>query len=201
MTPSSAISRAQWSATPAILRALVRELGVAKTARVLGHMVFARARGEPFGVLGPPVDERDRLSRAQARDLVLLDRAAARVADPDTALRVARKATLVGGTAFLDRMIPPLPEGRAAEAARQRADRFFNAEGEARSRGDDAFSFTVTRCRFVELLGAVGSPHLAPLFCEVDAHYFSRSDQPVQLRRTKTLATGGDACDFEFTAR
>jgi len=61
--------------------------------------------------------------------------------------------------------------------------------------------FDVCVCRFQQLANAVGRPHLAPMFCAADSVHFARADLPVQLRRTATIATGGDRCDFRFDFR
>lgn len=195
MRVEHAVRAAELAAGRAVINALRRELGITDTLRVIARIIRDRLRGRPFGHLGPPVDERDRLSRAQAAELILLDRALRRVRNGDVALRIARAAVIAGGGRFLSLMIPRLPSGDAAGAL---ADRFFNAEGETAAEADRAFTFTVHRCRFVELLAAAEASHLAPLFCEVDAVHFARADVPVRLTRTKTLATGGDCCDFRF---
>jgi hypothetical protein len=40
-------------------------------------------------------------------------------------------------------------------------------------------------------------PELTPLFCKFD--YFMASHMNATLERTKTLAIGGDYCDFWYT--
>jgi hypothetical protein len=195
--------RAQLGAFADILRAMIRELGLVSTTRVMRHVIGARLRREPFAHLGPATDDRERKTRAQAADLVLLDRALREVTGDDAlALALCRDAVVAGGLRFLSAMIPPLPATGLGTFATELAGRFFNAEGDARADADDqSFDFTVRRCLFVELLGAVDASHLAPLFCSVDEVYFARDDQPLRLTRTKTLATGGDCCDFHFERR
>lgn len=192
--------RAQLGAAIDVLRPMTRRLGVVATTRVLGHVIGARLRGEPFAHLAPPADDRERKTRAQATDVILLDRAVSAVTgDPHLALSISRDAVFAGGQRFLSAMIPALPRHGLGQFATELAGRFFNAEGETATDADgESFSFTVRRCLFVELLAAANASHLAPLFCAVDEVYFARPDQPLKLTRTKTLATGGDCCDFRF---
>lgn len=180
-----------------VLAALVRRLGVIGALGALARVGAWKARGAPFRALGPARDERERLSRAQAGDLVLLDRAVRCAAGPDVALAVAREAVLGGAVPFLDAMIPRFSAERLAAVAPELVARFFNAEGEARVI-DGVFHFDVARCRFVELLDAVDARHLAPLFCEADHAFFGGGHRPVTLRRSRTIAGGAAGCDFQF---
>ncbi len=193
------MKRAERAAVGPLWRALRQELGTLRAARVIGAVLRGKMRSEPFAALGPPQDECDELSRKQCGDAVLIYRTVARLADDETALRVVRAAIVAGGVRFLDEMIPPLPSSDLGAFAREIASRFFNAESETGAAEDDqSFEMTVTRCRFVELLAAVDASKLAPLFCEVDSVYFGGGERPIKLGRTKTLATGGDCCDFRF---
>ena len=196
-----AIVRAERVATRATLSLLVARLGPWATARVGARLARLRLARFPFAALGPPVDERDRLSRRQAAPVVQLDRALAGLVSPEVSLELVRAALVAGAVPFLDAMVPPLaPERLAAEAGELMA-RFFNAEGTAAPDGPAAFRFDVHRCRFVELLDAVGASHLAPLFCESDLVFFDGVRRPVVLGRTRTLGTGGAGCDFRFTPK
>jgi hypothetical protein len=186
------------AAAGAAVPELWHRLGVLRTARLLCRLCLWKALAEPFRGLGPPADERERLSRRQCADLVLLDRALREVIDPATALQVCSAVTRAGAMAFLERMIPPLAGGEMAALAAGIARLFFNVEGEAHPSGASSFVFEVRRCRFVELLAAVGAPHLAPLLCEVDEVFFASGRRPIRLTRTQTLARGGHYCDFHF---
>ena len=70
-----AVRRSSARTAPLVLRLLRERLGWVGAAKVLASLGVARARGEPFGRLGPPASERERLTRVQAADLVLLHRA------------------------------------------------------------------------------------------------------------------------------
>lgn len=72
MDVRAAMRRAERAAVVPLLRALRREVGLWGSVRVLSAVALGRARGEPFAVLGAAVDERDRLSRKQCGDVVLL---------------------------------------------------------------------------------------------------------------------------------
>ncbi|MCA9718201.1 MAG: L-2-amino-thiazoline-4-carboxylic acid hydrolase [Myxococcales bacterium] len=196
-----ALRRGERAAARAVLAGLRRELGVLGATRALLRVAADRLRGRPFAGLGPPRDERDRLSRRQCGDLVLLDRAVRALGDAAAAERVTRAAVLAGAVPFLDAMIPDVPVDRLRELAERLSSRFFNAEGETRIEGARAFVFEVRRCRFVELLAAVDAAHLTPLFCEADNAFFGGGHRPVTLRRETTIAGGAPTCRFEFTAR
>lgn len=197
-TVKQAIAVGERAAVRVVLASLHRHLGLIKTARVLGRVAVARVRGEPFKRLGPAEGERDQLSRRQCGDLVLLDRAVTEVADAQVAMAVAREAVLAGAVPFLDAMLPAMDETALRQLAPRLVKSFFNAEGRGEPTSDGGYAFDVTRCRFVELLGAVGASHLGPLFCEADTLFFDGKRRPLVLHRSKTIAGGGDTCDFRF---
>jgi predicted ArsR family transcriptional regulator len=196
---AEALSRAEREAAHSVGTLLRRRLGTTGMLRVLGAVAWGRVQGEPWRSLGPACDERDRLSRRQIGDLVLLDRAVTALAGAEVAREIAREAVLAGALPFLDALIPPLSATRLAEAAEALTRCFFNAEGSTAQTGHDTFRFEVARCRFVELLGRVGAAHLAPLFCEADRAFFDSGARPLALRRSRTLADGAPTCDFHFT--
>lgn len=188
----SAVLVANLRATRAAAEAVRSAVGVRGLLRVAWRCAVLACRGAPFGMLGAPRGERERLARAQAGGLLLLDRGLApemgRKARRDLLAKVVRE----GGIAFLERMIPLRPSAPALLAAR-----FFNAIGTTHTLLDGTFAFDVRRCLFVELCVRTSQPHLASLFCEVDFAFFG-ARRAVVLRRTKTLATGGGTCDFRF---
>lgn len=194
-----AIGRGERKAASVIWSALKKELGFGPAIAVFWDILKQKGKGEPFARLGPAADERDRLSRRQCGDLVLLDRALRRRGHDELALTVARKAVLEGGVPFLDALLPNF-EADPTEAEVQRlAASFFNAEGEARQDGAGRFAFDVHRCRFVELLTAVDATHLMRFFCEADDVFFDGKRRPILLRRSGTLARGASSCDFRFS--
>lgn len=198
-----ALTRSERAATRVVWNVLRARLGLRRAVLLLLRVLRDQLRGEPFARLGAPADERDRLSRAQAGGLVLLDR---HVGALDRALAddVCRAAVDAGAGLFLAEMIPFRTVEELRANAKSLVDRFFNAEGESQL-DDTTLRFTVTRCRFTELLAAVGASHLMPLFCAADYAFFSRADRPEQnrdrlitLRRTQTRAEGAASCDFVF---
>jgi hypothetical protein len=201
MEISRAIRHAERIAARTVLRELRRTLGLSGALEVLARVAWSKARGEPFLELGPPRDERDRLSRRQCADLILLDRALRTSAGAEVAMAIVRAAILAGAPPFLDVMVPNLTPLGLADEASGLAERFFNAEGAARLIDDSHFCFDVHRCRFVELLAHARASHLGPLFCEADSAFFDGAHRPITLERTQTLATGGERCDFRFTLR
>lgn len=99
---------------------------------------------------------------------------------------------------FLSKMLSTSrPPERLIAAIPPMVQSFFNAEGESVI-GEDYVEFTVTACRFVELLSRVDAAELGPIFCKVDKVYFAQPEVPVKLKRKSSLATGGACCDFRF---
>ena len=196
----AALKKGERAAIGVTFKALGSNFGFFGTLGILGRIAGAKLRGEPFASLGPAVDERDRLSRRQVGDLVLLDRAIRSKYGGEKALAVCRTLTLAGGVIFLDSIVPSVTPDKLGEMAGKLIDEFFNAEGKATMLDKETLRFNVTRCRFVDLLGQVDAAHLVPLFCEVDSGFFDGKRRPVLLHRTQTLATGGTHCDFTFTA-
>ena len=195
-----ALKKGERAAVGVTFGALYSNFGFFGMLGVLWRVAIAKMRGEPFAALGPAVDERDRLSRRQVGDLVLLDRAIRSKHSDEKALAVCRSLTLAGGVIFLDAIVPHVAPDKLGEMAGKLIDEFFNAEGRATMVDAETLRFDVTRCRFVDLLSQVDALHLVKLFCEVDSGFFDGKRRPVLLHRTQTLATGGTHCNFTFTA-
>lgn len=205
-SPRKALRRASQAALVPTVRALHRELGTWGVLRVLAWVVVLGVFRDPYRHLprAPKRDERDRLSRQQSRELILLDRALRRVvrgadAEPKIA-RILRVAVSAAGAVFLDAMVPNVSHEELLRVGPALAERFFNAEGTAQAHPDGSFTFVVTRCRFVELLRSAGASHLTPLFCEVD-HAFFTGARDTHFERPTTLAAGQACCDFRWRSR
>ncbi len=196
----AALKKGERAAIGVTFNALMSNFGFFGMLGVLGRVAGAKMGGEPFGKLGKPVDDRDRLSRRQVGDLVLLDRAIRNKYSGEQAMLVCRTLTLTGGVIFLDAIIPHVTPDKLGEMAGKLIGEFFNAEGKATMVNKETLQFNVTRCLFVDLLAQVDAAHLVPLFCEVDSGFFDGKRRPVLLNRTMTLATGGTHCNFTFTA-
>ncbi len=198
-----AVRRSSARTAPLVLRLLRERLGWVGAAKVLASLGVARARGEPFGRLGPPASERERLTRVQAADLVLLHRAlVARLGAP-AALDACRAIAAEGARHFFDDMladvsVPATPEAAAALVT-ELAARFFNTETVVAAQ-PAGVAMTVTRCLFVDLLAQVDAAVLVPLFCATDHAAFDGEARPIRLQRTRTLAIDGQPCDFVFSA-
>lgn len=201
----AALARSELASHTLAWRKLRRALPVQQALAVLWDVVRMQVRGEPFGHLGPPEDERDRLSRRQIGPAILLYRALRLRVDATQALALTREVVLAAGVVFLEALLadvdpreaPPTEEPRTKLEAL--AQRFFNAEGELVLAEERRASFDVCRCRFVELLDAADARVLGPLFCEVDATYFRSEFTSLRLTRTSTRMQDDPRCDFRFT--
>ena len=61
----------------------------------------------------------------------------------------------------------------------------------------DSFDLTIRKCLWHDTCAACGCPEACRFFCECDNYSFGDLKK-VGFRRTQTLGTGGDCCDFHF---
>ena len=182
-----------------------------EVARVLARYVVASLR-DPLAELpadGWPAD-RELLVRHQLRAAVLLDDATRALKwDQDRRLALVGEIVAQTGAEFVAVMVqfPSATQWRTASDAdrlafaRGATGRFFNAKI-AETRADArSLGFDVCACRFVQLTHQLGRPYLAPMFCRADSVLFDRPGAPATLRRTTTIANGGERCDFHFDLR
>lgn len=203
-----AIKKAEKRASTASANRIRKRLGAMKTAKALFKFGRLRMAGEPFKSLPPPEDWNEELTRRQAAPAVLLYRSLLDVMPENEALDLTRDCVVEGALAFLKLVIPPLQRSELAplteseQVARleEMTGCFFNAEMEGfELDAGERFRFRIKRCRFVELMRAIGEEKLAPLFCAGDGLFFDRNQPEVQFDRPVTLASDGEPCDFRFT--
>lgn len=60
----------------------------------------------------------------------------------------------------------------------------------------DEYGINYSECAIYNLLKHEGCPELTPIFCKFD--YIMAKHMKATLKRTKTLVTGGDCCDFWY---
>ena len=197
-------------ARPVAMRVLRRRLGVWKMLRFALRYLAASLR-DPFKGTSregwPP--DREALVRQQLRSALLLDHATRGLLPEPDRLALLREVIGETGSRFIDYMVtlPTFAQWSAATAeqrqafAEQIADGFFNAQASGVNAGDESISYDVCACRFAQLTKELGREHLAPMFCAADSVFFERTEAPVALRRTTTIADGGPHCDFRFQYR
>lgn len=61
----------------------------------------------------------------------------------------------------------------------------------------DRFDLTIRKCLWYDTCVECGCPEACRFFCECDNYSFGELKK-VGFRRTQTLGTGGDCCDFHF---
>jgi hypothetical protein len=193
----------------ASLPVLLREVGLLDALRLGLRVKAAVARGEPYLGWPDPADAKERDSRAQIGAAILLYRELTASRGADEALRITREVVIEAACAQLRRQIGPLrrqdlerlaPEERET-FARERGDKFVNADmvwGDINAAG---LSFTVTRCRFPAICATAGVPELSPVFCAGDAKFFGTIEPEVELLRGATIADGAGSCGFEIRFR
>ena len=79
---------------------------------------------------------------------------------------------------------------RKATASSDAWDSTFEAE-------KDRFDLTTRKCLWYDTCVECGCPEACRFFCECDNYSFGELKK-VGFRRTQTLGTGGDCCDFHF---
>ena len=79
---------------------------------------------------------------------------------------------------------------RKATASSDAWDSTFEAE-------KDRFDLTIHKCLWYDTCVECGCPEACRFFCECDNYSFGELKK-VGFRRTQTLGTGGDCCDFHF---
>lgn len=211
LTDDATLARVLWktevTSSIAAVGHLRRALGAVSAAATIAEVLGAQMRGEPWRALGPPVDRRDELCRRQAGGAVLLYRALRGRVGDDRARDLLRAIVLESGLDFADALLGDIDPARDAagdlgktnDVLARLVGRMPNAEGEVTVESPTEARFDITRCRFAELLRAVGAPEITPIFCEVDDAFFVPERTPVRFRRTLTIASGGDRCDFHFS--
>ena len=188
--------------------ALARSLGWWGALRV-GLSLALGGGGDPFAHLGPAEDERERLSREQARLAIRLYRVLLQRTSAERALVVAGHVIEAGAIEHLERTLGDLDVreyGALEQDERVRRvqgwiDSFFTATTTLDEVHDERVSFTVTACALARLCREAGHPELAPAFCRGDALYFAARTPPVDLERPHTLAEGAATCPFRLTLR
>lgn len=201
---AAALARSEIASHTLAWRKLRRALPVQQSLAVLWDVVRMQVRGEPFSHLGPPEDERDRLSRRQIGPAILLYRALRLRVDADQALALTREVVLAAGVVFLEALLADVDPREADPATEPRtkleslSERFFNAEGTLTVEDTRKARFDVSRCRFVELLDAADARILGPILCEVDASYFRQEFTTLRLHRSETRMQNAKSCDFRF---
>jgi len=68
-------------------------------------------------------------------------------------------------------------------------------------RGPGRVAFDMSRCFDLDMLRRLDAESIAPAYCEVDEVVYGRLDPRLRFRRSVTLATGGERCDFCFERR
>ena len=66
--------------------------------------------------------------------------------------------------------------------------------------GKDRVKFDMLKCPYLETCKKLGCPELAPTFCHSDDVAYGNMHSKLRWNRTKTLARGGDLCDFDLIA-
>ncbi|MEW6775007.1 MAG: L-2-amino-thiazoline-4-carboxylic acid hydrolase [Bdellovibrionota bacterium] len=188
------------------VRVLRREIGFAHLVPLLVRLEAHHLRGEPFKKFPEPSCEKERLSRRQVGQAILLYQLLKGRYGQEQALAIARKVVKASAIEFLSHLLPPLRRTDYETASHAERDlegqklahRVVNAEADVAVVGMERVDFTVKKCWFVELTRAAGVPEMAGLFCAGDEGYFETRQPEIRYERTTTLAQGGPCCDMKL---
>jgi len=189
------------------LAVLRRHLGWTRALRLGLELEKRLQRGMPFGEESSlSVDPDVRWSRAQIGPAIVLYNVLRESVESERALEWTRAVVLESAEVWMRHALGDLNVDRwrqldsagRLQLLSSRTSRFRNMTlADVRVAEDSAF-FRVTACRFPALCADAGVPELAPVFCEVDAHFFGGVEKSIRLERPETLATGGGGCPFSL---
>ncbi len=187
------------------IRVLCRRLGCLRGIGVGLRVTWAEARGEPWRRLPSSRSEAEELSRRQIGGAILLYRVLLGPLEGE-AYALTREVVLRSSTPWMRYAVGrfDLTSYRNMSAenrkvflwAKTRA--FFNMTISRVHAEEEEAGFVVEACHLPGLCRLAGVPELAPLFCEVDAHYFGGVERDLELDRPRTIASGDPCCDFTF---
>lgn len=192
----------------AAVRILLRRVGLLRSLQAGWAIVTVPRVAQPLVDVEAHGERGTKLACRQLRPLILLYRVLAQRPHWGDAFTHIRALVLDAGMPFMrvnlgnlaPRRLGRMSPRRRRRFVESRGRRFFNAQIRWDSIAADRVQFTVLRCVYPQLCRQAGAPELAPLFCEVDAHYFGRIEAGVQLHRAETIAAGAQSCPFVLVA-
>ena len=188
------------------VRLLRREIGVRALVPMLIKLEARTLRSEPFADLPLPESEKEKLSRRQVGQVIILYRLLRERYGEQRAREIARQLVKSVAIEFLQHAIPtlrrsdyvPLSDVERMAKAGEIVRPIVNAEAQIEVVALERVDFTVTKCWFYDLTTRAGVPELATMFCAGDEGYFENHQPEIRFARTTTLAEGGPCCDFKF---
>ncbi|MFX0102791.1 MAG: L-2-amino-thiazoline-4-carboxylic acid hydrolase [Candidatus Hodarchaeota archaeon] len=193
----------------AAIGALRKELGFKQTLSVISTFLKMKRRGEPFKGFEPPGNSKDRGSRDQLGDAILVYRALLDRLPREEAERITREVILAGAMAFLRGTVPVLRREEILSKTKEEQEalltsiieKFPNPDWEIVETTETSFFYRITRCRFPEMLEKLGHPELSNAFCAADELYFNEYQSDIDLERTTMIGAGDKCCDFLFSLK
>lgn len=189
----------------AALHVLKHYLSMQELCRTLIKYMFLQ-RKDPWIHMSPAIDKKDKGSRAQLRDALMIYKALCHVIEPTKAIQVTKSVIKAAALEFLRGTLPVIDRdqvesldasGRVNLLARL-LDKFPNSDWQFLETGEKKFVIQVTRCRFPELLQHHDLDFLSSAFCSADIEYFQRFQPDVHVERPWTIAKGHECCEFQF---
>jgi len=190
----------------AVIGALINQLGLRSTVRVLLSVVWGQVSYHPFKALEKPAAGGEKLARAHVRDALILYRAllSAHLVNArsvfEAVMTRGAQAFLQGAIGTIDRQhYQTLTQPERLNWIQGLIGLFPNATATVVDTTETRVAFTVTRCRYVELAVTAGHAEIATTFCAGDAAFFQGQPAGIAFNRTRSIAMGDQSCPFELT--
>ena len=159
--------------------------------------------------LEPARNKKDKGSRAQLGDAIILYRILLKRFTPERAEDIIRNVIKNAAIQFLRGTLPLLDREEILEMDNEEKEeiltslieKFPNSDWEIVKTKDDEFHYRITRCRFPELLRHLDHPELNDAFCAGDLLYFQEYQPDIDISRPNTIGSGNNCCDFIFSIR
>lgn len=188
------------------LKFLKKEIGFSKLMKVIFNLGFEELKGEPYKNLEKSKDKKDKESRKLIKEAILIYRLLLKYYSEKEAEEIFRNLITTAAITQLKCLIPKIKYEDLKEMAREDRkiyycdiiNKFPNTDWRLESDTEDRVNISVYRCRLVEIFDAVGLSHLRDSCCEGDALFFEKHQPDIDFKRTTTIASGKDICDFQF---
>jgi hypothetical protein len=188
------------------VKTLKKELGLKHLIKLLPGLSKRTKAGEPWRGMAEPQSDKDRESRALIGEAILLYRELKAILSPSEAERVVRIVIRESAVTQLKNLVPVICACEVSKLSLEEqrkaftdiVDQFPNADYRMEKTVEGEYSYTITRCRLVELIEACGHPELRDAFCAGDGLFFERHQPEVSFNRPTTIGGGDEGCLFKF---
>lgn len=189
----------------AAVSVLRKEIGMSALLKLLPALKRRQKLKEPWGGMEIPKERKDIESRELIGEAILLYRELLNIV-PDRAEEIVRKVIIESAVTQLSSLVPKLDRAKinllTLDERREKfcsiINQFPNADWVINKAEDNLYSYSIIRCRLVELINAAGHPELSDAFCAGDGVYFDRYQEDIVFDRPSKIGSGDEICEFNF---